>query len=220
MALGRNLVANYLGQAWTTLISLVFIPVYIRYMGVESFGLIGVFTLLQAWLALFDMGMTPTLSREMARYTAGAHTPQSIRDLLRSLETIGLAMSVAIGLLVWAAADWLRVGKLPVETVSQAIALMGAVVALRFVEGLYRGAILGLQRQVFYNAVNSLFATLRAVGAVAVLAWVSPTIEAYFVWQGIVSILSLAALAAAAHRELPRPDAGHDLPRTAADAGG
>lgn len=210
MSIGRNVTANFLGQAWTVVIGLVFIPVYIRYMGVESFGLIGVFTLLQAWLALLDMGMTPTLNREMARFTAGAHTPQSIRDLLRSLELIALAMSAAIGVLVWAAADWLaadwlRVEKLPLETVSQAIALMGVVVALRFMEGLYRGAILGLQRQVFYNAANSLFATVRAVGALAVLAWVSPTIEAYFAWQGIVSLVSLATLAAAAHRELPRP---------------
>jgi len=210
VSIGRNVTANFLGQAWTVVIGLVFIPVYIRYMGVESFGLIGVFTLLQAWLALLDMGMTPTLNREMARFTAGAHTPQSIRDLLRSLELIALAMSAAIGVLVWAAADWLaadwlRVEKLPLETVSQAIALMGVVVALRFMEGLYRGAILGLQRQVFYNAANSLFATVRAVGALAVLAWVSPTIEAYFAWQGIVSLVSLATLAAAAHRELPRP---------------
>lgn len=208
--LRRNLIANYLGQAWTAVIGLVFIPVYIRYMGVESFGLIGVFAMLQAWFALLDMGMTPTLNREMARFTAGAHTPQSIRDLLRSLELIALVMSVAIGVLVWAAADWLaadwlRVEKLPMETVSQAIVLMGAVIALRFMEGLYRGAILGLQRQVFYNAANVFFATLRAVGAVAVLAWVAPTIGAYFAWQGIVSVLALFYMAVAANRLLPRP---------------
>lgn len=208
MSIGRNITANYLGQAWTALIGLVFIPVYIRYMGVESFGLIGVFALMQAWLALLDMGMTPTLNREMARFTAGAHTPQSIRDLLRSLEIIGMAMAAAIGLLVWAAAewlatDWLRAEKLSADTVTQAIAFMGAVAALRFMEGLYRGVMLGLQQQVFYNAANSLFATLRAAGAVAVLAWVSPTIGTYFAWQGFVSVLSLATLAAAAHRHLP-----------------
>lgn len=210
MSIGRNVTANYLGQAWTAVIGLVFIPVYIRYMGVESFGLIGVFTLLQAWLALLDMGMTPTLNREMARFTAGAHTPQSIRDLLRSLELIALAMSAAIGVLVWAAADWLaadwlRVEKLPLETVSQAIALMGLVVAMRFLEGLYRGAMLGLQQQVLYNAANAFFATLRAAGAVAVLAWVAPTIGAYFAWQGIVSVLALAYMAVVAHRLLPPP---------------
>ena len=63
-----------------------------------------------------------------------------------------------------------------VGAVADAIALMGIVIALRFVEGIYRGALMGLQRQVFFNAFNALNATLRAAGAVAVLIWVSPTV--------------------------------------------
>ena len=65
---------------------LFFIPLYIKYLGIEAYGLIGIFALLQAWLALLDMGMTPTLSREMARFTGGAHDAQSIRDLLHVSE--------------------------------------------------------------------------------------------------------------------------------------
>ena len=152
--------------------------------------------------------MTPTLNREMARFTAGAHTPQSIRDLLRSLEIICFGLAALIGLFIWAASgwlasDWLRVDKLPLDVVAQAIAIMGGVAALRFVEGIYRGAILGLQRQVFFNVVNAALSTVRATGAIAVLAWISPTIKAYFVWQGIVSIISVAVLAVAAHGSLP-----------------
>ena len=84
--LKRNLIANFLGQGWTALMGLAFIPLYIKYLGMEAYGLIGLFALLQAWLSLLDMGMTPTLSREMARFTGGSHSAQSIRDLLRSIE--------------------------------------------------------------------------------------------------------------------------------------
>jgi O-antigen/teichoic acid export membrane protein len=210
VSLKKNVIANYLGQGWTGLIGLAFVPLYIRYLGIEAYGLIGIFTLLQAWLTLLDMGMTPTLSREMARFTAGEHTAQSIRDLLRSLEIICFGIAGLIGVLIWAASgwlasDWLRADKLPVETATQAIAIMGGVAALRFVEGIYRGAILGLQRQVFFNVVNAFIATTRAAGAVVVLAWISPTIEAYFLWQGLVSIVSVAVLAVAAHGSLPVP---------------
>jgi cephalosporin hydroxylase len=45
---------------------------------------------LQAWLRLLDMGLTPTMSREMARFTGGSHTVGSIRDLLRSIEAVVL----------------------------------------------------------------------------------------------------------------------------------
>ena len=208
MSLKKNVLANFAGSAWSALMGLAFIPLYIQYLGMESYGLIGLFAVMQAWLVLLDMGMTPTLSREMARFTAGAHTPLSIRDLLRSVEIICFGIAILIGMGVWGASawlggNWLRSEKLPVEEVVQAISVMGFVVALRFVEGLYHGAIVGLQRQVLFNAVNAFLATLRGLGAVAVLAFVSPTIGAFFLWQGVLSVASVAIFATVVYRTLP-----------------
>jgi O-antigen/teichoic acid export membrane protein len=53
--------------------NMAFIPLYIKYLGIEAYGLIGVYAILQAWLGLLDMGMRPALGREMARFTSGAH---------------------------------------------------------------------------------------------------------------------------------------------------
>lgn len=215
MALKKNLVANYLGQGWSALMGFVFIPLYIKYLGIESYGLIGIFAILQAWLILLDIGMTPTLSREMARYTGGAHDAQSIRDLLRSVEVIALAVACIIAFAIWGgsnwlAKDWLRAENLPFETVAHAFSIMGVVTALRFVEGIYRSCIGGLQRQVAFNVVNGIFATLRGVGSLTVLAIVSPTINAFFVWQGIVSVLSLVSLGYLTYDSLPKAQhAGH-----------
>lgn len=209
--LKRNLAANYLGQGWAALMSLAFIPLYIKYLGIESYGLIGLFAVLQAWLVLLDVGMTPALSREMARYLGGAHSIQSIRDLLRTIEGIAFVLAITIATGIWASSDWLasnwlKAEHLPVEVVAQAFSVMGVVTALRFLENIYRSSIVGLQRQVLFNAINSIMATLRGVGAVSIIAWVSPTIDAFFVWQGAVSILTLIALAWATYRSLPKSD--------------
>lgn len=209
MPLKKNILANYLGQGWSAVMGLAFIPVYIQYLGMEAYGLVGLFAVMQAWLALLDMGMSPTLNREMARYTAGAHSPQSIRDLLRSLEMICFSLAALIALGVWAASgylasDWLKADKLPTAVVAQALSVMAFVVALRFVEGIYRGSLFGLQRQVWYNAANAILATVRHGGAVVVLAWVSPTVQAFFLWQALVSVLTIAVFAAGVHRVLPK----------------
>jgi O-antigen/teichoic acid export membrane protein len=208
--LKRNLVANYAGQAWSAVMGIAFVPVYIHYLGVEAYGLIGLFAVLQAWLALLDMGMTPTLAREMGRYTGGAHTPESIRDLLRSTECIAVAVAGVMALLVWTASDWLavhwlRAKELPPGVVAQAIAAMGLVTALRFVEGLYRSAVVGLQRQVLLNAATSALATVRWVGAIGVLAWVAPTLPAFFAWQGGISLASIVALSWLTYSQLAPP---------------
>lgn len=208
MHLKKNIIANYLGQGWTALMQIAFIPLYIRYLGLEAYGLIGIFAILQAGLVLLDMGMTPTLNREMARFSAGAHTPQSIRDLLRSLELLCVALALLIAISIWLASGWvaqhwLRVEHLPLSTVSEAIAIMGLVAALRFIESIYRGAILGLQTHVWLNVVTATLATARGLGAVCILAWVSPSIEAFFVWQGCISLASVIVLGFRVHRSLP-----------------
>jgi O-antigen/teichoic acid export membrane protein len=208
----RNVVANYAGQAWSAAIGLAFLPLYIRYLGVEAYGLIGLFTVLQACLSLLDMGMTPALSREMARFTAGAHTRQEIWNLLRSLETIcfGVAVLVAIG--IWAASDylasdWLRTERLSSDIVADTLGIMAFVVGVRFCEGIYRGSLLGLQRQVQYNTANAALSTLRHTGAAGVLAWLSPTIEAFFLWQAGVSLITILVFARGVYGALPQPAA-------------
>ena len=207
--LKRNLIANYLGQGWKALMSLAFIPLYIKYLGIESYGLIGIFALLQSWLGLLDMGMKPTLSREMARATAGAHSAQSIRDLLRSIEILTVAVACVIAISIWAASvwlasDWLRAEKLPLTTVTEAFTIMGVVSALSFIEGIYSSSLVGLQRQILLNGLSSATATLRGLGAVGILIWASPTLEAFFIWQGFVSILSLIVLGSATYLALPK----------------
>jgi O-antigen/teichoic acid export membrane protein len=204
----KNIVANYLGRGWQVLMGVAFIPIYIRHLGVEAYGLIGIFALLQTWLRLLDMGMIPALGREMARFVGGAHDAQSIRDLLRSIEIVVVAVAVLVGLGIWAASgwlasDWLTAQKLPTETIARAFSIMGAVTALRFIQDIYTGSISGLQRQVLQNVIISTMATIRGVGAIGVLAWVSPTIDAFFIWQGLVSVLTLAVFCTAVYRTLP-----------------
>ena len=64
--LKKNIVGNLLGRGWSGLISLAFIPIYINFSGIESYGLIGIFIMIQAFLSLLDLGLSATVNREMA----------------------------------------------------------------------------------------------------------------------------------------------------------
>lgn len=204
----RNIIANYLGTAWSALMGFLFVPVYIKYLGTEAYGVVGISVVLQSYLAFLDLGLTPMMGREMARYTAGAHDAAAIRSLLRVIELVMWSTSAFAVLSLWLAADWiasewLRSESLPAADIAHALRILAAVVGMRFVEGMYRGCLVGLQFQVTANVISSTAATLRGAGAVAALAWWSPTLTAFFWWQGAVSLASLAALAFSAHRLLP-----------------
>lgn len=57
--LKKNVIANHIGQGWTAMMGLVFIPLYIKYLGIEAHGLIGIFAMLQAWLVLLAIDIRP-----------------------------------------------------------------------------------------------------------------------------------------------------------------
>jgi O-antigen/teichoic acid export membrane protein len=206
--LKHNLIANFLGRGWAALMGIAFIPLYIKFMGIESYGLVGFFMTLQAVFVLLDLGLTTTLNREIARYSALAEKSQDMRDLVRTLEIIywGLAFSIGAVVLMlspFIARGWVTPDTLSVEVVQKSVMLMGLVMAFQWPLGFYSGGLLGLQRQVLFNILNAIWYTLRFAGGVFVLWLVSPTILAFFAWQVVVSAVSTWLVAMALWRSLP-----------------
>jgi O-antigen/teichoic acid export membrane protein len=194
-----NIVANFAGNAWQSLMGLVFIPLYIKYLGIESWGLIGIFATLQVIFGLLDMGLSSTLNREMARLSALPDKEQEMRDLVRTLEIIYWCIAAIVGICVVALSPfivnhWINIGQLSVKTVEQALLIMGLVMALQMPIGFYGGGLMGLQKQVLLNKINIFMSTLRGAGAVLILKFISPTIGAYFLWQIFISIINVLIL--------------------------
>ena len=206
----RNLIANYIGQGWRALMSLAFIPIYIKCLGMEAYGLIAIFSILLSAMALLDLGMKPALSREMSHYSGGAYNHQLIWNLLRSIEIISSIIVVATAIVIWVlsgwlATTWVNAETLPTSVVEQSFTLMGILASLQFFESIYSSSLGGLQRQVLQNGILCVMSTIRGFGAIGVLFWISPTPKAFFIWQAICSFTCLLACAIALYRSLPAP---------------
>jgi O-antigen/teichoic acid export membrane protein len=206
-SLTASLLANFAGKAWAAGLGLLFIPVYVRFLGIEAYGLVGFFITLTMLAAAFDLGLSTTLNRSLARTTNQSRERDQSHDLLFSMELlywalmIGLAAGIAI-LAPWLGRYWLNPQSLGTQTTVYAVTLLAVAGLLQWPQALYGGGLMGLQKQVAYNAVQVLFATIRVVGAVVVLAWVSPTIISFFWWQIAVSLVQTVVLAALLHSSL------------------
>ncbi len=206
--LRNNLIANYLGSGWVALMSFAFVPAYIHFLGIESYGLIGFFVSFQALLSLADMGLGAAVNRQMALLSVDNANVVEKRNLLRTLELIYWAISGLIAFMVFLAApviahDWLQAKQIPTASVQQGIMLMGFVFAARWPFALYSGALMGLQRQVLLNGIRIGIETLRCAGAVLVLWLYSPTLPAFLYWQFFVAILGSLLTAWLTWRVLP-----------------
>jgi O-antigen/teichoic acid export membrane protein len=198
MSLSRNLLAGLANSIWTALIGLAVVPLYLKYLGIEAYGLIGFFVTTQALLQLLDMGLAPAINREVARYSAAGNLIGAGK-LLHTLAVVYWSMAVAIVLLMVVfspiiAKYWLQSKHLSPQVISHSVMLMGLVVACRWPIGLYQGALIGAQRLAMSSSVSIVMVTLGNLGAVAILAFVSPTIEAFFIWQAGVNFIYAAAM--------------------------
>ncbi|MEA5112426.1 MAG: oligosaccharide flippase family protein [Geobacteraceae bacterium] len=208
-SLRRNVIANLVGRAWTNFLGILFVPLYLRFLGIESYGLIGFYTALQSILGLLDLGIGSTMNRELARLSALQGTDEEQRNVVRTLESIYWIIAVAGGGLIvflapYVSRHWVTSQGVPPEIVLKALRLMGIAVALQFPFSLYQGGLMGLQRQVLVNIILSIIGTLRSGGAVLVLWLVSPSISAFLTWHIIVGIIGSLTLFAVLWQRLPQ----------------
>ncbi len=192
MRSGGNLAAALASAVLTALIGLAVIPLYIRYLGVEGYGLVGFLATVQVMVQFLDFGMAATINREVARGET-PDKPGEARMLLHTLAVVYWIVAGVIALVMAAlsplvAGHWFRADATPSRHVGAAIALMGVAIACRWPAQLYLGALMGARRIVLASALNLACVALGSGGAVLVLALVSPDIEAFLLWQAVVGL--------------------------------
>ncbi len=193
MSLSRNLVAGMTSSIWTALVGLAVVPLYLNYLGIEAYGLVGFLATLQSIFSLLDLGLSTTINRETARFSASGNLNEAGK-LLHTLAVIYWSMAAVIALFVvltssFIAGHWLNATHIPNETIIHAVMMMGFIIACRWPIGLYQGALMGAQRLTISSSVNIAMPTIGSLGAVGILAFVSPTIQALFIWQAVTGLI-------------------------------
>ena len=200
--------SNLAASAVVAAMSILFVPVYVHVLGIEAYGLIGFFASVQVLLALLDLGLGASATRELARLSANTEAMQGARRFTRTLEVVYwlTATLLAIALLTFLPGTglrWLNLSQLSTGEARQALALMAIAFAARWPFSLYSGALLGLDRQPLLNRIKVASEVLRAGGGALVLLFVSPTLTAFLAWQIAMSAATTVAGAAATWRVLP-----------------
>ncbi|HEU0294628.1 MAG TPA: oligosaccharide flippase family protein [Anaerolineales bacterium] len=211
-SLKQNIISNFAGQGWSSLIGMVAIPLYIKFLGIEGYGLIGFYTTLQATFNSFlDFGLSMTINREVARYTALPEKIGQTRDLVRTIEIGYWIMGLLIGSGVCLSASfiadyWIQAENISSSLIRNVVIIMGIITFLQWPLTFYQGGLLGLQQMVALNTIGIVFNTVRAVGAILLLWNFSPAILVFFLWQVIISLLQVFATALLLWRSLPLSD--------------
>lgn len=203
-----GILANYVGTFWLTLAQLVILPVYLAYLGVELYGLIGVHATLTALATLSDLGVTPAINRELSRISSTEASKHRIPSFVRSLEFLYWSLAITLTLasvtfLPELVASWLSVENVPVDLVIDMLRLMFLQIGLQLILGFYTGALLGLQHHVLLNGISIVGITVRTLGSAIVLAFVEPSITLLFWWLIFATAAQVLVMIVAVNKSLP-----------------
>ena len=207
-ALGRrNLVAGIVGYGWASALQLVATPLLLAMLGPESFGLIGFYMAVLGVSKIFDLGLSPTINREVAR-AAVEGRPEFAHDLLRTVERGYWVIGVLFGLVLAALAPvlagrWVATSGLAEGALRRDVALIGLLVAVQWPIALYEAGLIGLQRLTTMHLVGTVMRT-AGVAAGLLLLYVGPrALWAYLLALAAGSLLHVLVLARALWRALP-----------------
>lgn len=186
----KNIVANFIGRFWSILSNFLFIPLYIHYLGFESYSIISFTLVIAGLMAVLDAGLTATLAREFSRMDNIHKDKVTVFYTLESsyFVVFGLCIVVIFTFSGIIADNWLNLKTFHPERVSFFLKIISFDVGFQLLFRFYMGGMLGLEKQVKANMYQVGWGVLRNGLVVAALMFV-PTLEMFFIWQTISTII-------------------------------
>ena len=212
----KALTVSILARAFSALLGLLALPIYIRFLGVKAYGVVGLFASLQVLVAFMDMGLATTLTRVLAAVGQDRERLKHGRNAAVTFEWAYIGLAALIGLMLFmvspvVAHRWVRLEALTADKVALALQLAGIALACQWPSNLYAAGLAGLHQQTSLAVSSTAIACLRVVLSLLAL-WFRPTLESFFAVQITISLLQSIvmrvqmwrALVLVDHRALPR----------------
>ena len=191
----RNIVANLLSGAWVTVLTLVITPLQVKLLGIEAYGLIGFIATLQIVFAMFDLGLSSTVTREIASDRSPGFRDSN--NLVRTATTIYWAFAALVGVVLasmagFVASHWFNTSVLSPETVKHGIYAITLYLAARWPVALYSGVLSGMQRIDILNIVKITTTSLRLAGGIVILL-IKPDLNVFLWWTALNAVIEVTA---------------------------
>jgi O-antigen/teichoic acid export membrane protein len=185
----NNIATNLVAGVWTVVLTATITPLQVNLLGIEAYGLIGFIATLQIVFAAFDLGLSSTLTREIASDVSEGQSRSAA--LVRTISTVYWAVAVILGTVLMAfsgliARRWFNPETLSTNEIQSALYLITLYLALRWPIALYQGILAGMQRMVVINTIKIGAVTLRLLGGIVVI----------FIWRDVQTFLFWTALTA------------------------
>lgn len=201
----RNIAANLIGTGVVTILTLVITPLQIKILGIEAYGIVGFIATLQVIFAVFDLGLSSTLTRELA--IDCSPNKMSCRSLISTVSGVYWLAAISISVLIIVFAGpisqwWFHAGEVSQDTLTFSVRVIGLYLGLRWPVAMYAGILSGLQHMHVLNIVKVGVTIFRLGGGVGVLL-IWRNLDIFLIWVAISGLFELGCYWFACRRSFP-----------------
>lgn len=191
MSVRRHTIYNLLGAGVPIALALVTVPVYLRLVGPDRYGVLAIAWLLLGYFGLFDLGLGRATSFRIAALRDSS--AQARADTFWAALMVNAVMGLAGGGALWLAGSLFfgrvfKVDEALRPEILSAIPLLACAVPIATLTGVLTGALQGCERFLETNAISVTSTTLFQL---------LPLLYAWQLGSNLVGLLSAAILARA-----------------------
>ena len=207
---GKNAIANLIGSLAGPLIGLVMTPFYLRIIGLEGLGLVGLMALITTVVGVFVAGVSKTYQRDLA--TAQVNAPEDLNGLLIGGMLLFGALGVILGVIVLAAGQFQIQAiasdtRFSIETLSRSLVIISALLTLGITSSAISSVLVSFKDQVWPNTFGISVGLLTAITSWFCLStW--PRVDVFYFCQLGGGVLGFLMLALRCHVILRRKTSG------------
>ncbi len=186
----KNIIANFLGKFWSVFSGFILVPLYIKILGFQNYAFISFTLILASFMAVFDAGLTTTLTREFSRSDKSLIDKKRVFHTLETIYIVIISFSVV---LIFFSSNFIFYNWLGSKSLNSAdtiflIKIVTCEFGLQMLFRFYLGGILGFNKQVIANVILILWGIFRN-GIVVFVVYFFSNLETYFIWQLVITLL-------------------------------
>jgi len=191
----KSISFTLISNLWLTFATLICTPLYIKFLGIESYGLIGFYITLLSIIGVVDNGLSSAALREIARMNSDNAQRSQIKDLFFSLELIYWPIIAAFTLILSYLVNtdgnqWIEAETINATVLSETTSLILLLIIFQVPIGLYMNGLLGFKKNINFAQINTIFGTIRTFGVLPFLYYFED-IRVFFMWQIFWAIIQI-----------------------------
>lgn len=189
-----RILSNYVGKLWGLLAVFICVPFYIKFLGIESYAVIGFYTLVVALISFADAGMSSAITREFALNEKKYYKKFILYRIEKFYWLILLFISISIIYFSdLIAQSWLKVEGINIIDLKNYIILIALGASVQMASSLYYGALFGLGEQVKANNYQIIWTTFKSLFVIFLLKYYS-SLYLFFIWQIVCNFIYVTLL--------------------------